>query len=892
MKCLLILIGCLLIVTPNFAAHEPNAAWSTYGIAINDTPGNTAQQNPRLISDGRDGYIFTWEDGRSGVYNIYAQKIDRAGKILWKKDGVAVGKFNGNQNFQQIISDRAGGVIVVWQDYRDGNSDIYAQHLDQSGNPLWEKEGAIVCSAPAGQFAPELVSDNDGGAIITWHDYRAGKGEDVYAQRINSDGIPQWKNDGIPICIEAGTQWYPKITGDNKNGAIVTWTDGRISASDNNIYAQRVNASGNLLWDKTGIAISSAPNNQERPVITSVDNGAVIAWTDARSGDVDIYLQKVDINGKQLWAKDGVPACKLMYSQEDPKLSHDGSGGVVVIWTDHRAEKSDIYAQRIYHNGTVAWQENGRPITKAMGKQKNPEIIKLSSEDWVIVWDDKRKGGVDLFAQKINSAGIALWKDNGKLIVASSQAQESPAIATDSNGNTVVVWEDGRSGTLDIFAQKISLDGNLLWKNNGVLVCSAKGSVVQQNIDMAFNSRGEIVLVFEDARSGFFNIYAQKVNRQGKLAWGMHGIAIAKVNGNQINPSVISDDKGGTIICWEDQRNKNYPSIRTQKINTKGKKVWESSISVSKIKSRQINPSMISDGKGGAIISWHDNRDILSLQDIYAQRISSKGSLLWGEKGRIVISANGNQIDTTMISDKAGGAIFAWTDYRRGDRNPDIYAQRINPKGGTLWQKDGVPICSAPDVQRRPKLVSDENGGALITWTDKGGGSYDIYAQRVDKQGKPVWLKDGIPINQSSRTQQNPKFGKSNILVWEDYRYGNWDIFTSSINSSGKPTWSKNGVPVAVIPHTQYAPQITRWGNGVIIIWEDYRSGKHYEIYIQEIDEDGTPTWGENGIRVNTQNGGRDPKILANFSDNSFYVFWEDYTGGGRAIYGQRYILN
>ena len=39
-------------------------------------------------------------------------------------------------------------------------------------------------------------------------------------------------------------------------------------------------------------------------------------------------------------------------------------------------------------------------------------------------------------------------------------------------------------------------------------------------------------------------------------------------------------------------------------------------------------------------------------------------------------------------------------------------------------------------------------------------------------------------------------------------------------------------------------------------------------------------------------NGGRDPKIIAGESGDSFFVFWEDYSDGGRAIYGQRYLLN
>jgi len=887
-------LSFVILVMPAHAA-EPKAIWATYGMLINDTQGNTPQQNPKILSDQYGGYIIVWEDGRAGFYDIYAQKIDEAGKLLWAKEGIAACRYFGNQNFPQMASDGAGGTIIVWQDYRNGNSDVFAQRIDYAGNPLWGEGGIPVCTAAAGQFAPETISDDAGGAIIVWHDYRSGAGEDVYAQRIDGKGSFLWQENGIPISTAFGTQWYPKVASDHAGGAIIVWADGRISSADNNIFAQRIDPAGKILWQKDGIPVCSAAHNQERPVILSVEEGAIIAWNDSRSGNADIYAQKIDLSGKAQWQKEGVAVCLFPYSQENPKLSPDGAGGTIVVWTDHRAEESDIYAQRIYKDGKAAWQDNGRPICQLTGQQKNPEIVKLKNKDWVVIWEDERKQErePDLFAQKINEAGTPLWKTEGVLIVSARQTQESPAIAPTPAGDVIVAWEDSRFGNFDIYSQKISPDGKLLWKDAGVVVCSASGSVVQQNIEATFNNKGEIILVFEDARSGFFNIYAQKINKAGKLAWESQGIPIAKAAANQFNPHLVPDGKGGAIVSWEDRRIQESPSIRAQRLSSEGKRVWESSLSLAAIQSRQTNHLMISDGAGGAIVAWQDDRDVLSLQDIYAQRISGKGELLWGKKGKILISANGDQVDLALISDGAGGAILAWTDYRRGDRNPDIYAQRVDAKGNPLWKEDGVLICGAPDIQRTPRLIADEAGGAVVSWTDKGGGSYDIYAQRVNKSGRPLWMTDGIPINQLGRTQQNPRFGNEAILAWEDYRYGNWDIFAGAVDPSGKLRWGEEGVPVALIPHTQYAPQMVSWKNGsVIIAWEDYRSGKQYEIYIQKLNREGDFSWAENGIKLQTKGGGRAPKILADFSENSFYLFWEDYAGGGKAIYGQKFIVD
>jgi hypothetical protein len=180
-----------------------------------------------------------------------------------------------------------------------------------------------------------------------------------------------------------------------------------------------------------------------------------------------------------------------------------------------------------------------------------------------------------------------------------------------------------------------------------------------------------------------------------------------------------------------------------------------------------------------------------------------------------------------------------------------------------------------------------------VAWTDKGGGSYDIYAQRLSGAGKPLWMSDGIPVCQLSRTQQNPDFNSSDILVWEDYRFGNWDIFAAALSSSGALPWGKEGVPLVLEPHTQYSPAIIPWKDqSSVIAWEDYRSEKHYEIYMQRLTGEGKPTWEENGFRNRSMDGGRYPQLISNLTKSSFYLFWEDYTNGGKAIYGQKYIAD
>ncbi len=73
--------------------------------------------------------------------------------------------------------------------------------------------------------------------------------------------------------------------------------------------------------------------------------------------------------------------------------------------------------------------------------------------------------------------------------------------------------------------------------------------------------------------------------------------------------------------------------------------------------SNQSYPVMTTDGDGGAILVWTDYRNG-STSDIYAQRISAAGVPLWTPKGVPVCTAADYQTNPTVVSDGAGGAII------------------------------------------------------------------------------------------------------------------------------------------------------------------------------------------------------------------------------------------
>jgi hypothetical protein len=452
------------------------------------------------------GAIIMWVDFRNlDNYDIYAQRIDREGYILWAADGSPVCLAVADQMNAKIIPDGSGGAIIAWEDHRSGatNYDIYAQRVDANGNAMWTANGVAICTAPYNQEVPEIIQDGAGGAIITWRDHRNGTDFDTYAQRINANGDTLWTADGVAVCSAAGNQYHARLVSDGAGGAIIAWRDDRIP-SDANLYAQRIDANGSALWTADGVAFCTASDYQDfyGPIVSDGYGGAIITWGDRRDGtQYDIYAQRIDSSGSYVWNYNGELVCSAINNQFSPYAVSDGAGGVIIAWEDNRGPYySDIYAQRVRVDGTVAWTADGVPISTVEGGDYRYLYKPVSdgAGGAIIAWEDYRfvsGNKADVYAQRIDKDGNVRWQKDGALVAASPAYQYSPQIALDGFGGAIFTWDSSGSED-DIFAQRLELNlGN--W---GRVEPSIK-----QVRDVAGDQGGEIKVEWSASRLDVFD---------------------------------------------------------------------------------------------------------------------------------------------------------------------------------------------------------------------------------------------------------------------------------------------------------------------------------------------------------------------------------------------------
>jgi hypothetical protein len=440
-----------LVLLTAFLPHFAYAQWQPDGVAV--CLATSTQGNPYAASDGAGGAIIAWEDSRNGGgSDIYAQRVDASGYPLWAPDGVAVCTATSVQTYARVVSDAAGGAIISWVDLRSGVSAAYVQRLDPSGLPQWTTDGVLL-GQPAGEST--IASDGAGGAIVAWQRLVVNPINDIYAQRVDAAGAPLWSAGGVPVCTASGDQQDPVLASDGAGGAIITWWDARVTAL-RQIYAQRVDAGGLPQWTADGVALCVQYSLFPR-IAADGFGGAVVAWEDSRTGPTtDIYAQRVDAGGTPLWTADGVALCTAVNNQTQPVVASDGSGGAVVAWRDLRLVSNNIYAQRVNSAGTAQWMVNGVALCTAGGEQAYPEILSDGAGGAIVAWHDQRiPANYDIYAQYV-SGGSVQWAADGVALCAASGAQTYPKMVAGAGG-PVVVWQDQRNGGSDIYAANVSV---------------------------------------------------------------------------------------------------------------------------------------------------------------------------------------------------------------------------------------------------------------------------------------------------------------------------------------------------------------------------------------------------------------------------------------------------
>jgi hypothetical protein len=259
------------------------------------------------IEDGAGGAFIVWRDS----YALYAQHLNAQGHPLWRENGIRLASI-GSSGKAVAGADGRGGLIVVWEKHvpagvtQKGPS---VQRFTADGQPCWEQDVSLPGdlqwrSAPPGGVAP----DGQGNVLISW-----GIGG-VHVQKLDLAGRKLWNDDAIFSIarIEDASQSITDIAAvpDDAGGAFVVWRVGESPMKGGQVYVQYLDADGHPQWPGPGVlAYPQAAHYQGYPQLVRDRTGGVVVFSllGRTLRRAEVYAQKIDSAGNLLWSEKGAP---------------------------------------------------------------------------------------------------------------------------------------------------------------------------------------------------------------------------------------------------------------------------------------------------------------------------------------------------------------------------------------------------------------------------------------------------------------------------------------------------------------------------------------------------------------------------------------------------------
>ncbi len=463
--------------------------------------------------------------------------------------------------------------------------------------------------------------------------------------------------------------------------------------------------------------------------------------------------------------------------------------------------------------------------------------------------------------------------DSGVSFARSDRDQRFPSAAFDGT-NWLVVWEDTRGDREAVWAARFSSAGVLI-DSGGICVADDEDS--RTGPEVAFNGTNFLV-VWEDGRNHSYDIYGARVTPAGAVL-DPDGIMISRSNETDEYPAVASNGSE-FLVVWEDDRSPGTDrDIYAARVSGSGQVLDTVNIAVATGADRQEYAAVAS-YSGGYMVAWNDWRNRATTDgDVYACRVSTAGAVL--DPSGIAVARAAEAQEYPMLVSGGANCLIVWGDDRNG--SGDVYGARVSGAGAVL-DPSGLPIHPSPNYWAGDPTVAFTGTDYLVVWEDdsmSGGTICNLLASRVTTAGA-VLDPTGVPVTQSAGNEYWPVVckGGSNLLVaWQDYRDVDPDIYAVRAGANGAPLDTAGAMLSRVLfIYEQFTPAAAFDGANFLTVYADTRDPNGYSrLYGARFSQSGA-LLDPGGFRVGADFITANAPGLA-FGGSNHLLTW--VTGGG-----------
>ena len=683
-----------------------------------------------------------------------------------------------------------------------------------------------------------------------------------------------------PVYVSAApSQSFPKIACDETN-CLLVWQEDRGGQFDD-VYASRVASDGTVL-DPHGIPVATTRGSELNPAVAFDGTNYLVTWTASTFPDGDIYGARVSQSGEVL-DPGGFPISTAPELQDYSALAFDGTNYLVVWMSGHYP--ADIYAARVSTSGTVL-DPSGIPVSTAAGEQGLPAVA-FDGQSYLVVWEDGRNPSTDVFGARVDPSGTVL-DPQGVSISSAAGSQWAPKLAFDGT-SYLVAWQDGRNGdgtTFDVYGARVTSGGSVL-DAAGIPISTAPDSQLTPAVGFGGTT---FLVAWTDQRAGTAT-YGARVSSDG-VVLDPSGISISTNGGNW---PAIAFDGANYLIAWSTPEAGGYKrDIFAARVSASGSVLDPDALPIDRLApSEQNDPVLTFDGVNYLAV-WQDYR--AGNSDIYAGRLTQHGGRLDGTGIPVAVGA-ADEINPTVTFDGAD-YLLAWEVYH-SDHERDVFGARVSP-AGTVLDPSGFAISAGVGAQGDPAAASD-GSKSLVVWDDSRSNPeplqvdtlhgppppppppppprWDVYGTRVDRDGS-VLDPSGIPVRAGGTDQLDPALafdGVNYVAVWADGPNYGENVCGGRVTPGGA-VLDPAGLPISTAAGSQDAPAVASAGDGQsLVVWQDDRT-LDLDVHGARLSADGT-VLDPSDIPISTAVGTQSFPAVA-FDGLDYLAGWGDNRGG------------
>lgn len=331
-------------------------------------------------------------------------------------------------------------------------------------------------------------------------------------------------------------------------------------------FVARFDSDGNHLFSKR----IGDGNTQAYAIATDGDGAVVVAglFTGALQTDngalttadgADVFAAKLDASGNLLWVRSlggdmGWPPGYAVCASTDGNILVAGSfSGTIELGNGSAtaAGSSDVFLVKLDPSGEPLWGKTfGGPLAQAahsVAVDQDSNVLVAGSFTGSIDFGGDSllsAGSEDAFVAKLDASGQHIWSRR----LGSAGSDTASGVSTDASGNVIVVGTLSIQGP-DVFVAKLDAAGADLWMN------TYGDPAAQQAYGVDVDAVGHITLAGQlsgtidfggangELTSPGTNIFVAKLDESGHHLWSKR-----LGDGSQLATAVASDGSGAVIV--------------------------------------------------------------------------------------------------------------------------------------------------------------------------------------------------------------------------------------------------------------------------------------------------------------------------------------------------------